>query len=133
MKQLTIESGSDDLPTFVLQRGQESTSGVEAEISLLRERYSDQELISNTFAAFNSTRRNGSVSRTVLLAQLIRWREFPTVQVEEGLRVYLEKDCAAQGKDEKYLLGIIRNVKVEKKIESTGSVLLDLYYAGNRR
>jgi hypothetical protein len=51
-------------------------------------------------------------------------------QVEVGMRIYLDKGCADQGKGEKYLMGIIRNQKVEEpKEQSTGSVLLDSYYA----
>jgi len=55
------------------------------------------------------------------------------MQVEAGIRVYLEKDYASQGKDEKYLLGIIRNQKAEEQGQesTTGSALLDAHYARN--
>ena len=46
---------------------------------------------------------------SVLLAQLRKWVQYPPEQVEAGIRTYLEKDCAGNGKGEAYLLGIIRN------------------------
>ena len=58
----------------------------------------------------------------------------------EGISRYLEKDYADQGKDEKYLLGIIRNNGSNQKAEdsavrgqdmkSTGSALYDAYLRG---
>ena len=69
-----------------------------------------------------------------LVAQLQKWARFPAEQVESGIRTYLEKDCASQGKKEEYLLGIIRNLNQQKTVDqnkeepafrSTGSPLLD--------
>ena len=50
--------------------------------------------------------------------------------MEAGIRTYLAKDYAGQGKREEYLLGIIRNQKPEDEgaENSTGSPLLDAYY-----
>ena len=54
--------------------------------------------------------------------------------MEAGIRAYLEKDYAGQGKKEDYLLGIIRNLNKQKPgdqnqegaaFKTTGSVLLD--------
>jgi hypothetical protein len=101
-----------------------------ADIFSLRERYSDQKLIDDAFAAIASTRKSNKVADSVLLAQLQKWERYPVEQVESGMRIYLDKGCADQGKDEKYLLGIIRNQKVGvPKEQSTGSSLLDAYYA----
>jgi hypothetical protein len=77
--------------------------------SSLRERYTDQELIDRCFEAIRSTRKTGKVADSILVAQLRRWERYPPEQVEAGIRTYLDKDCAAQGKREEYLWGIIRN------------------------
>jgi hypothetical protein len=100
------------------------------DIFSLRERYSDQKLIDEAFAAIASTRKSNKVADSVLLAQLQKWARYPVEPVEVGIRIYLDKGCADQGKDEKYLLGIIRNQKIEEpKEQSTGSALLDSFYA----
>ena len=78
----------------------------------LKNRYSDQDLIEKVFQAIASTRKSGKVAESVLLAHLQKWDRYPVVQVEAGIRIYLEKDYAGQGKRESYLLGIIRNQKV---------------------
>ncbi len=80
----------------------------------LREKYSDQALIDKVFEALASTRKNGKISDSVLLAQLQKWARYPTERVEAGIRTFLRKDYAGQGKREEYLLGIIRNQKNEK-------------------
>ena len=105
---------------------------IAGDISLLKERFSDQNLIDKTFQAIASTRRSNRVADSVLLAQLQKWKKYPVEQVEAGIRIFLDKDYAAQGKREEYLLAIIRNQKVgEPKQQSTGSPLLDSYYATN--
>jgi hypothetical protein len=75
----------------------------------LRERYSDQELIDQCFDAIRSTRKTGKVADSVLVAQLRKWERYPIEQVEAGIRIYLDRDHAGQGKREDYLCGIIRN------------------------
>jgi len=75
----------------------------------LLERYSDRDLINSAFKAVASTRKSGKVADSVLLAQVQKWDRYPVGQVEAGIRIYLEKDYASQGKREEYLLGIIRN------------------------
>lgn len=81
------------------------------DLFLLKKRYSDQVLIEKVFQAIALTRKTGKVVNSVLLAQLQKWERYPVDQVEAAIKVYLEKGCAGQGKDEKYLLGIIRNQK----------------------
>jgi len=100
----------------------------------LKEKYFDQDLIDRVFQAIASTRKSNKVAESVLFAQLQKWERYPAEQVEAGIRVYLDKDCAGQGKREAYLLGIIRNQKGDEKSpkqESTGSALLDSYYANS--
>ena len=76
-------------------------------ISSLRERYGDQDLIDRTFQAIAATRKSGKVAPSVLLDQLQKWKQYPIQQVETGIRIYLDKNYASQGKNEKYLLKII--------------------------
>jgi len=98
----------------------------------LTKRYFDQKLIDQVFESLASTRKSNKVADSILLAQLQKWQKYPVEQVEAGIRIYLEKDYAGQGKREEYLLGIIRSQKVgEPKQQSTGSALLDTYYARN--
>lgn len=75
----------------------------------LRSRYPAQDLIDQVFKAIASTRKSNNVSESVLIAQLQKWERYPVNQVEAGIRTYLSKDYASQGKGEAYLLGIIRN------------------------
>lgn len=75
----------------------------------LRERYPDQNLLDQVFKAIASTRKSNKVSESVLVAQLQKWEKYPVQRVQVGLRIYLQKDYASQGKAEAYLLGIIRN------------------------
>ena len=77
----------------------------------LKKRYANQELIDLVFQAFASTRKSGKAADSVLIAQLQKWAKYPVEQVESCIRIYLENDCADEGKDEKYLMGIIRKNK----------------------
>jgi hypothetical protein len=78
------------------------------DIFSLKKRYAHPELIDQAFQAIASTRKFGRVADSVLIAQLQKWERYPVEQVEAGIRIYLDKDCAEEGKDEKYLMGIIR-------------------------
>ena len=77
-------------------------------VSSLRERYTDRELIDRCFDAIRFTRKTGRVADSVLVAQLRKWERYPVDQVQAGIRTYLQKDYAGEGKDENYLYGIIR-------------------------
>jgi hypothetical protein len=81
----------------------------------LKNRYPNQDLIDKVFQAIASTRKSGKVAQSVLFAQLQKWNRYPVEQVEAGIRTYLEKNYAGQGKREAYLLGIIRNQKLNQK------------------
>ena len=104
-----------------------------ADFSSLLTRYSDQDLINRAFDAIRSTRKSGKVADSVLLAQLQKWERYPAEQVEAGIRTYLEKRYADEGKDENYLWGIIWRIDGEQEAkttttQSTGSSLLDRYH-----
>ena len=114
--------------TILRKKGRKN--GITPDIFSLRERYSDQKLIDDVFTAIASTRKSNKVADSVLLAQLQKWERYPVEQVESGMRIYLEKEYAGQGKREEYLWGIIKNQKIEApKQQTTGSALLDSYYA----
>lgn len=105
-----------------------------SEITELEKRYSDKETINRIFLAISSTRKTNRISDTVKLSIFRSWEEHPIETVMYGIRTFLEKGYHIQGKDEKYLLGIIRNQKSNPspipEFKSTGSPLLDNY---NRR
>lgn len=82
---------------------------ISEKIKALKSRYQNPELIDQAFQAIQSTRKAGKITNTVFLMQLQKWERFSVNQVESGIRIYLEKGCADSGKDEKYLIGIIRN------------------------
>ena len=69
----------------------------------------DREVIQQTIQAIHSTRRRGKVADSIIQAELRWWDQQDPAQVIQGMRTYLEKGYADQGKGEKYLQGIIRN------------------------
>jgi DNA-binding Lrp family transcriptional regulator len=107
-----------------------------SEIQSLEERYSDRNLINQCFESISSTRKTNCISDSVKLNILHQWNKYPADQVMAAIRIYLEKDYAAQGKDEKYLMGIIRgnaqqkpaaNIPGGKVMKRTGSMLDKIY------
>lgn len=110
-----------------------------SEIQSLEERYSDKELINQCFNSISSTRKTNRISDSVKLGILQKWEKYPTEQVMAGIRIYLEKGYATEGKKENYLLGIIRgnsqqnvsaNMPGSQVMKSTGSALYDAYLRG---
>lgn len=107
----------------------------DSEIPSLEERYSDRDLIIQCFEKISSTRKTNRISDSVKLSILHQWEKYPADQVVAGIRIYLDKDYAAQGKNEKYLLGIIRgnsqqaaaNIPGDKVMKKTGSMLDQIY------
>jgi hypothetical protein len=97
----------------------------------LLSRFSDQEIIQQAFESIASTRKGNRIADTVKLSILQAWERYTVEQVQGGIRVYLDKGYAEQGKAEKYLLGIIRNQNGQEPkglgegFKSTGSALLD--------
>lgn len=86
----------------------ENPEEISAEISSLLSRYSDQQMMDKTYQAICSTRKQGKISDSVWLRILQSMEKHSADHVMEGVNVYLNKDFAAQGKCEKYLMGIIR-------------------------
>ena len=105
-----------------------------SEISVLRDRYQDQGTINQALQAIASTRKSNRITDSVKLSILQSWNRYPVESVMTGIRTYLEKGYAGKGKGEKYLLGIIRNLKPEVSLtdeqvmKSTGSHALDEHY-----
>jgi len=114
---------------------EEPPPAISSKISELVKRYSDQEIINQAFQAISSTRKTNRISDTVKLSILKSWEQYPVESVMAGIRAYLDKGYHDQGKGEKYLFGIIRNLKPEASIsgpvmKSTGSHALDDHYRG---
>jgi hypothetical protein len=115
------------------------SSSLSSQISLLTEKYSDQEAVSKIFEAIASTRKANRISDSVKLKILQSWEKYPEESVMAGIKIFLSMNYHKQGKRESYLLGIIRNQEPkpkpdtrgggsEKTMVSTGSALLDEFY-----
>ncbi len=127
-------TGKEHKEEVVALKNKRTPEKILSEISALEERYSDQEIINQAFQAISSTRKSNRIADSVKLSILQSWNKYPVESVMTGTRAYLEKGYAEQGKDEKYLLGIIRNLKPEagmtsvEVMKSTGSHALDEHY-----
>lgn len=118
-------------------KNKKTPENIFSQISFLKEKYSDQNLIKQCFKAISQTRKSNRIFDSVKLNILQQWDKYPADQVIAGIRIYLEKNYAAEGRDEKYLLGIIRrnskqtpapNTTRGKVMKSTGSHALDEHY-----
>lgn len=99
-------------PTPPIEESTGSTEKtLEREISEKRARYSPEQLvvIDSAIADFRSTRKTGLIADSVILAEFAWWKGHPVDHVVEGLRIYVEKHFATDGKRESYARGIIRN------------------------
>lgn len=115
-----------------------SSLEVSSEISDRLKRYQDRETVNQAFTAIQSTRKTNRVADTVKLSILKGWERYPVESVMKGIKIYLEKGYAEQGKPEEYLLGIIRNngngqrreseTTTGQIMKSTGSHALDEHY-----
>ena len=85
----------------------------ENEIPEMVNRYPGPEIIDRVFQAIAGTRKSGKISDSVKVKILQSWERYPTEQVLSGIQTYLSKNYAAQGKNERYLAGIIKNTRPE--------------------
>lgn len=134
------ENGTEDGPKTVMEQegkeGKENTpdKNLSEKILELKSRYPNQEIIDQVFEALSSTRKSNRLADSVILGILQSWNRYPVESVIAGIQIYLQRDYAGQGRNEKYLLGIIRGQKSEannpqgQATRSTGSALLDRYY-----
>jgi len=85
------------------------------QIDSLLERYSLEHLekIKEALSAIESTRARGKITDGVRLSILKQWDQVVPERVIAGIEKYLDKGCHLDGKSEKYLWGIIRNLKPE--------------------
>jgi len=117
-------------------KNKETPGEILSEIPDRLKRYQDQGAINQAFLAIQSTRTTNRIADTVKLSILKTWERYPVAQVMAGIKTYIEKGYAGQGKGEKYLLGIIRNQNGNGAAEgpqgptmkATGS-LLDKFYS----
>lgn len=70
----------------------------------------DQEVIRQVVAALATTRKTGRISPAIIGAEVQWWSQHPVERVLAGMRTYLAKGYAGQGKKEAYLRGIVRNL-----------------------
>jgi hypothetical protein len=68
----------------------------------------EQNILQQTREAISGLRKTGKVSYSVLDKLAEKLSKYPINVVLRSCQIYLEKNCAAEGKGEKYLLGIVR-------------------------
>jgi hypothetical protein len=111
---------------------------ISSEISLLTDSLfpstEGKELFTRTIEAISTTRKTKKISPSVILRFVQQLEPFSQSRIMSGMRIFLEKEYYRQGKNEKYLLGILRNINLETpqtpEFKSTGSHLLDAYNRG---
>jgi len=129
-------TGKEHKEEVVALKNKKTPEEILSEISVLEERYQDQETIKKALQAIASTRKSNRIADSIKLSILQSWSRYTVESIMTGIRTYLEKGYAGQGKNEKYLLGIIRNLKpgdseTEGQVmKSTGSRVLDDHYRG---
>jgi hypothetical protein len=67
-----------------------------------------RQILGQTAEAIATTRRTGSVAPSVLDALAQSFDRYPAAAVLRACRIYLDRNCAAEGKGERYLQGIVR-------------------------
>ena len=67
-----------------------------------------RDLLEETLAAIASTRKTGKVAESVRVGIIKDLARYPLEVAIDGCQTYLARDCAGEGKAERYLLGIIR-------------------------
>ena len=111
----------------------ENPPEISSQISVMKDRYPDQETINQAFQAISSIRKSSRIADTVKLSILKAWERYPVESVMAGIKTFLDKGYHHQGKKEAYLLGIIRNFKPEASMtrgqvmKATGSILDEHY------
>jgi len=112
----SIDPASNQHPTATINKGKKGKKEKEPPPSVFNEQTfwekfpaHDQEIIHQTIEAIHSTRKRGRVADSVIQGELRWWDQVDPAQVIQGMRTYLQKGYAAQGKREEYLRGIIRN------------------------
>lgn len=72
------------------------------------------EVIDEVIARFSGTRKCGKISPTVLMREYEYWNKYPVKKVIAALKIYLNKQCYVDNKNERYIRGIIRNITDEQ-------------------
>jgi len=93
-----------------------------AEIEILKTRYPHPEIIESGLSAIASTRKANKIALSIILTTLKLWAKEPVENVEGGIREYVARNYAADGKSERYLLAMIKNHKPKAPEQSRGVV-----------
>jgi hypothetical protein len=104
-----IRSGYKEKKGKKGEKGNTAGSAIAVEDSLSGFSHAGQDLIRRTLSAVAGTaksRRSTQAAQNSFASELAR---FPKSAVITGCQAYLDRDCAVDGKNEKYLLGIVRN------------------------
>lgn len=82
----------------------------EAQIQTLLARFDgSRAVVERALADVASTRKGGRVAPAKLARLLEAWESYPVQAIVDGCDTYTREGCAADGKGEAYLAGIVRN------------------------
>lgn len=110
-QQMNNKRTTDEHKQEGFKKYKETPEIISNEISLLKNKYLNQEIINQAFTAIKSTRKTNRIKDTVKLSILQAWDQCPVESVMAGIRIYLDKGYHLQGKNEDYLQAIIKNQK----------------------
>jgi hypothetical protein len=97
-------------PGLETNSAQEPHSGQDLTFDGYLERFPSeaQQILRQTVAAIATTRKNGRVASSVVDGLAQAFAKYPDPVALGACRTYLSRDCAGEGRDERYLLGIVR-------------------------
>jgi hypothetical protein len=85
---------------------------MEDKIKELRSRYSEVLLlvIDEAIKNFSATRKGNNIAERKIIREYEYWVKYPISKIIGAMSTYNAKKCYLEGKDERYLRGIIRNI-----------------------
>jgi hypothetical protein len=79
-----------------------------------------QQILRQTVAAIATTRKSGRIASSVVNRLAQELAGYPDTVVLRSCRTYLTRDYAGEGRDERYLLGIVRGEAKRGSVNGTG-------------
>lgn len=97
----------------------------ETEIGVLMERYSadQQERICEVWDHIRGTRKQGKISKTIIMAEMRRWAKLDPSRVMHGIEKYIERAYYTENKREEYLYAIMTRAtpaEIERGVSCNG-------------
>lgn len=74
-------------------------------------------LLDRARAACASTRKRGQMADSIWQGTLVKLADYPFEAVAAGVRTYLDREDHLEGKDERYLLGVVRGMAKDQALQ----------------